>query len=131
MSGANGSNTLAAGASWFPNRIGSGKLPHPTVAEWFDTTAFATPATGTFGNSRRNILYGPHFANVDLSVGKTFAVSQTHEAWKLQFKLDMYDVFNHPNYGLPNANIGAGSVVGTITSNITNRQMQLNGIFRF
>ncbi len=131
MSGANGSNSLAAGASWFPNRIGSGKLAHPTVAEWFDTTAFVTPATGTFGNSRRNILYGPHFANDDLSIGKTFAISEAHEAWKLQFKLDMYDVFNHPNYGQPNANIGGGSVVGTITSNITNRQMQLNGIFRF
>ncbi|MEI9979576.1 MAG: hypothetical protein WDN23_11360 [Edaphobacter sp.] len=129
MSGANNSNSLAG--NWYPNRIRSGKLAHPTTAEWFDTTAFVTPATGTFGNSRRNILYGPNFANFDVSIAKTFALSQAHEAWKLQFKLDMFDVFNHPNYGQPNANIGGGSTVGTITSNVTNRQMQLAGVLRF
>jgi hypothetical protein len=131
MSGANGSNTLANGASWYPNRIGSGKLAHPTVAEWFNTAAFVAPTAGTFGDSRRNILYGPHFANFDMSVGKTFALSQTHDAWKLQFKLDMFDAFNHPNYGQPNASIGSGATVGTITSNITNRQIQLAAVLRF
>jgi hypothetical protein len=131
MSLSTGSNTLANGASWFPNRVGSGKLAHPTVKEWFYTTAFIAPVTGTFGDSRRNILYGPHFANFDMSVGKTFALSHAHEAWKMQLKLDMFDVFNHPNYGQPNAVIGSGVTEGTITSNVANRQMQLAGVLRF
>ncbi len=74
MSGSNNSNSLAG--NWYPNRVGSGKLANPTVKEWFDTTAFVTPATGTFGNSRRNILYGPNFANFDVSIAKTFALSR-------------------------------------------------------
>jgi hypothetical protein len=47
--------------NWFPNRIKSGKIAHPTLQEWFDTSAFAVPAAHTFGDARRNILYGPHF----------------------------------------------------------------------
>ena len=51
--------TVNTGTGSRPDRIGDGKLSDPTVDRWFDVTAFATPAPFTYGNSGRNILYGP------------------------------------------------------------------------
>src|SRR5581483_4308900 len=47
--------------SWRPNRTGSGSLANPTVQQWFNTADFEQPTPYTFGNSGRNILYGPGF----------------------------------------------------------------------
>jgi hypothetical protein len=117
--------------NWYPNRIASGKLSHPTVQEWFNPAAFVEPAPHTFGDSRRNILYGAHYADVDFSMAKTFGISAFETPVKIQVKLDAFDIFNHPNYNQPNASIGSGAQVGTITSSLTNRTMQLGGVLRF
>jgi Carboxypeptidase regulatory-like domain len=123
--------SFAQSGTWYPNRTGSGKVAHPSVNEWFDPNAFVAPAEHTFGNSKRDILYGPRYANVDFSMSKTFSMNAFDDPMSFQLKLDATDIFNHPNYGQPNANIGSGPQVGTISSSYTNRSMQVGGVFRF
>ena len=105
-----------------PDRIGDGgTLTGPTVDRWFDTSAFATPASFTFGNSGRNILYGPGRVNFDFSLFKDFPVN---DRVKVQFRAEAFNLFNHPQFDLPNAAIGAGNA-GTITGIVgTPRQIQ-------
>jgi len=123
--------SFSQSGTWYPNRVGSGKVSNPSINEWFDSSAFVEPAEHTFGNSGRDILYGPHFANVDFSLAKSFTQTLRDRALIFQLKVDVTDLFNHPNYGQPDANIGTGPQVGTISSSFTNRSMQVNGVLHF
>jgi hypothetical protein len=116
--------------TWFPNRVAKGTLPNPTIQQWFDTSAFVTPAIGTYGNSGRNILYGPAWRTVDLSLGKHFAIPWLGEASNFALRIDATDVFNHPNFGNPGTALGTGTA-GVITSANTSRAVQLSGKFVF
>ena len=121
---------------WRPNQVGnptSGGCPNPsggqpipvrTIGCWFNTTAFATPTAGTFGNVGRDSIYGPNWRTVDLSLLKNVALKMLGEGGNLQFKLSATDVFNHPNLGLPDATYTDGAF-GTIAYANTSRQMQL------
>lgn len=51
-----------------------------------------------FGNAGRNILTGPGFASVDLSLHKSFRL---REGWRLQFRAESFNGFNHPNFQVP------------------------------
>jgi hypothetical protein len=114
-------STLNTGTGSRPNRTGNGKLDNPTIDRWFDTSAFATPAQFSYGNSGRNILYGPGRVNMDFSLFKEFRLV---EAVKLQFRTEFFNVFNHAQFDLPNAAVGAGNA-GTITGIVgTPRQIQ-------
>lgn len=125
-----GSSGALAG-SWYPNRIGTGTLDNPTIARWFDTTAFVQPAPLTFGNSGRNILRGPALTSLDFSMGKNFPVPFLREGSKLQFRADATNVLNHPVFGNPNASIG-NAAVGTITSTVIGgRVIQLGARLSF
>lgn len=112
-----------------PDRYGSGEIDNPTIAKWFDTSfgtaasgaAFGTPTIYTFGNSGRNILTGPGRVNFDYSVFKNFALT---ERTKLQFRTEIFNLFNHAQFDLPNTSIGnpaAGRITGIVG---TPRQMQ-------
>jgi hypothetical protein len=57
---------------------------------------WALPACGHIGNAGRNSLRGPHAFFSDLSVGKTFNITEKYQA---QFRFDAYNVFNHPVLG--------------------------------
>ena len=92
------------------------------MSHWFDQTAFTTPAQFVYGNAGRDILYGPGRTNLDASLFKDFRV---RERLTVQFRGESFNVFNHPQFGQPNATIGSGAV-GTITSTVGNpRQMQV------
>jgi Carboxypeptidase regulatory-like domain/TonB dependent receptor len=113
--------TVNTGTGSRPDRIADGQLSDPTVDRWFDTAAFATPAQFTYGNAGRNILYGPGRVNTDFSLFKEFAA---RGSFRLQFRAECFNLFNHPQFDLPNAAIGAGNA-GTITSIVgTPRQIQ-------
>jgi hypothetical protein len=73
-----------------------------SVERWFDTSAF-TPVP-RFGNLGRNVVIGPGFNNTDLSIIKNTRLS---ESLRLQFRAELFDLFNHANFGPP------GTVVGT------------------
>jgi hypothetical protein len=124
------SNSLAG--NWFPNRTGKGTLSHPTVQQWFDVTAFQTPAPYTFGNSGRNILRGPNWRSVDANLEKSFPLKGTWfgESTSIEARVDVFDLFNHPNFGQPNANIGT-SGAGIISGANTSRNIQLTAHLHF
>jgi hypothetical protein len=124
-----GANQCSCGFAWLPNQIASPSVSNRSVTQWFNTAAFATPANGTFGTVRRNSLIGPNWRNLDLSLGKTFALI---EGVKLEIRADSFDILNHPNFSQPNASIGVGVAGGgQITNSNTFRQMQLGGRFTF
>jgi hypothetical protein len=75
-----------------------------SVDQWFDPSVFV--AADRFGNLGRNVVIGPGFHNTDLSIVKN--VRPTGRVG-LQFRIDIFDVFNHPNFGPP------GNVVGSPT----------------
>ena len=83
--------------------------------------AWGTPAIFTYGNGGRNILRGPGRENVDFSLFKNF---QLTERFKLQFRAEMFNLFNHAQFDIPNASVGnpnAGIITGIVGSP---RQMQ-------
>jgi hypothetical protein len=109
--------------SQWPDRVCDGTLDDPTPERWFDASCFAVPAAGTFGNAGRNILVGPGLTNVDFSLFKSFRVVEGHQ---LQFRLEVFNLFNHVNFGQPNATIDAPLTVGRISTTATDsRQIQL------
>ena len=65
---------------------------------WFNPTAFALPAPGQFGNAGRNILRGPAFAQFDLALRKGIHLK---EGASIIFGVEAYNLFNHPNLGVP------------------------------
>jgi hypothetical protein len=128
---------------WRPNQVGnpnSGGCPNPdpnkppipvhTTSCWFNTSAFATPPSGTFGNVGRDTIYGPNWRTVDLALLKNFRLGLLGEGGGLQFKLSATDVFNHPNLGLPDATYTDGGF-GTISKANTSRQLQLGAKISF
>lgn len=114
--------TINTGTGQRPDRIADGKLSDPTVDRWFDTSAFTTPAPFTYGNAGRNILYGPGRINFDFSLFKDF---RFNEGLRIQFRGEIFNLLNTPQFDLPNASIGARQA-GMITSIVgTPRQIQL------
>jgi len=98
------------------------------VDQWFDPSAFVLPAPGFIGTLPRNTIIGPNLKTVDLMGGKNFKLWGASE---LQFRLEVYNLFNRANFGLPqqtvfNANGTVREDAGRITSTSTSaRQMQL------
>ena len=90
--------------------------------------AFAAPPTGRVGNLGRNVLKGPHAINFDFSLFKNFLIT---ERQKVEFRAEMFNIFNTPQFANPSGNITApatfGRSLGTITTSsgfATNRQVQ-------
>jgi len=98
-----------------PNRTGSGKLDHPTIAQWFDKSSFSLPANFTWGNSGGTILREDKFKNLDLSLFKQF---QFTEHTRLQFRAEAFNLTNSPSFSAPGTNIDVASG-GVVTSTIS------------
>jgi hypothetical protein len=116
-------NVANAGGAQRPDRIAAGVIPYGdrTVNRWFDTTAFVSPVGFAFGDSGRNILTGPRLAQWDFSLFKNIPIN---DRFRMQFRAESFNIFNHPNFGLPNAAIGT-SAAGTISSTVSSpRQNQ-------
>lgn len=80
----------------------------------FRSAVFKVPAPFTFGNSGRNILFGPRQVNSDVSMFKNFRFTPEGRRY-LQFRAEVFNAFNTPQFNNPNASIGDPSV-GRITS---------------
>jgi hypothetical protein len=117
---------LSTGTGNRPNRIASGRLDNPTIDRWFDLSAFVptTDNTGTYGNSGRNILRQPGQTNVDLSLVKE---TRLREKLNTQFKVEMFNALNHPQFAGPGNTIGtaAAGVISSLLFNTPARQIQL------
>jgi hypothetical protein len=90
--------------------------------------------TTLLGNERRNSLTGPGLVGLDVSLSKNIPITRISEAFKTQFRVDFFNIINHPNFTSPNDNraiidqfgnpIPAG---GSITlTNTTSRQLQFS-----
>ncbi|HEU4981214.1 MAG TPA: hypothetical protein VFT88_00915, partial [Acidobacteriaceae bacterium] len=97
---------------------------------WFNTDAFAPPQPWQWGNSARDLLFGPGSWNWDMSGSKNFHM---WERLNMNFRADFFDAFNHFNPGNPVANIadtrdGGNPVAnsGMITGGDGQRAIQLS-----
>jgi hypothetical protein len=110
------SNTGASNRPWV---IGNPVLSNPTPTEWFSTAAFSIaepPGTYAYGNAGRNILRADGVQNLDLGLFRNFAIG---ESLRLQFRGEIFNPFNHPDFGVPVGNFNAtnfGSVTQTSNS---------------
>lgn len=115
-----GRSILGFGANDRPNLVGNPEVSNGTPERWFNTAAFAFPAPGTFGNAGRNILDGPGFQNVNASLMKNTALT---ERLNLQFRAEVFNLFNHPNFNLPDNFVGSPTF-GRISSARDPRHIQ-------
>lgn len=104
------------------NPISSNWESGPDTIGYLNGAAFANPPFGTFGNLGRNAIYGPHFWNVDFAASKNTAIN---ERLTLELRAEFFNIFNHPNFALPNFFVVPGSTnQGLITQ--TPDQAQTN-----
>ena len=108
-------------ASGRANRVPGTQLypSNKTRFGWFNPAAFAAPTNaagipgGAYGNSGYDMLRGPRFQSWDMNLQKNILFK---ERYNIQLRADSFNIFNHPNFGVPNANISNTSTVGTITT---------------
>lgn len=105
---------------WIPNpAAGGGKSLNPA--------AFATPAANQQGDEGRNDIAGFGLVQTDLSVARKFPIS---ERVGLQFRVDAFNVLNHPNFTNPQAIIPYGPLELESTSMLNHGLGGLNPLFQ-
>jgi hypothetical protein len=106
-------NTLGGGNSRNvrrPDVIGGVNRYLDADRSLINPAAFAIPRAGTFGNSSRNSLIGPGLAQFDLTVSKRVSIG---EKVGLEFRAEIYNIFNHRNFANPaNLRLAQGFVNG-------------------
>jgi hypothetical protein len=122
-----GQSILGFGANDRPNLLRPAALSTPTPDRWFNVTAFALPPYGTFGNAGRNILTGPGFQSVSVSLVKNLRLA---ERASLQIRAEGFNLFNHPNFDLPNIFFGTPAF-GAIQSAESPRRIQFGAKILF
>ena len=116
-----------------PNLVPGVSLIPPggqTPSLWINPAAFAIPANGTWGNAGRNVVRAPGAGQIDAALTKR---NQITERLGLEFRAEAFNLLNHPQFGLPNANFSALGSFGRITQPLnpgatgtgTPRQFQL------
>jgi hypothetical protein len=106
--------------NYAPGREGdAGVLDNPTAAQWYDRTAYVLPASGFQGTAGRNTLIGPGSKQVDFSVSKRFPLGAT----RLEFRAEVFNLFNTTNFGQPDGNI-SNVTAGVISTADDARNMQ-------
>jgi hypothetical protein len=106
-----------------PDCIGPVHYPKSTSAAgmlWFDPSAFAAPAAGTFGNCpAQGPVVGPGYMDADVSLQKNFVL---RESTRLQFRADFLNAFNNVNFAAPAHSLGTG--MGLVTASQDARELQ-------
>jgi hypothetical protein len=102
--------------------------PH-TIQQWISPAAFLrlNPKTqaGQFGNEGRDVERGPAFTDFDASLARTFALTET---WRLQFRAEGFNIANHPNFGLPVADLNSpnfGQILSAGSARLTQFALKL------
>ncbi len=79
---------------------------------WFNPTCFSPQAYGTLGNLGREALWGPGLTSVDMALLKTTKIT---EKVTMQFRAEVFNLFNHTNLSLPVASVFTGTANPTNT----------------
>lgn len=94
---------------------------------YFNKSAFAKAAAGTFGNAGRDSFHGPGINFTNLALMKDIYVK---EQMRFELRLETFNTFNHVNFNSPNSNVNSGNF-GRITSDTGPRLVQLAAKFYF
>jgi hypothetical protein len=116
----------STGGAWYANRanvsnVGALSRGDRSITRWFDPSGYTVPAVNTFGNSARNLLFGPGDIVFDVSLIKDTAIT---ERIRTQFRAEFFNMPNHANFNNPAANISNAATVGRITSAGDGRNIQ-------
>jgi hypothetical protein len=100
-----------------PKLTGTSPAPAATADKrvWFTPAAFAVNDLGTSGTLGRNAFYGPQLYSWDMGIFKNNRVS---ERVNVQFRAEMFNIFNQTNFANPNNNLSGGGF-GAITSTVS------------
>jgi len=130
----NSSNNQSGSYTQYANRVGNVKLSGSTKSrlnEWYNLSALAVPAPYTYGNFRRNIVYGPGLSDVNGQLGKTFTL-WPERGVQMHIEGEAFNLFNHPSFGQPGNNaIGPGESAQITGVTVGGRTMQLYGKITF
>jgi len=125
--GSDPANTLSQDDFAFPNRLGGSgcqTLTNPgNPSNYIKTQCFAIPTAPSLqfwqtnnciggnttnlqcfnlrGNAGRNILIGPGVTSLDFSVFKNNHIKRISETFNVQFRAEIFNILNHPNFGVP------------------------------
>ena len=127
LTGGQSSNGLP-NATNRPDQIGPVSYPH-TVAEWFSTSSFVDPAVGTFGDAGHNSLRGPGRDNWNISLFKSFVLSETRGS-RLELRVESFNTWNHTEFNQVSNGLGSSNF-GQVTSAFDPRVYQLGGKIYF
>lgn len=97
-----------------PNVSGPIHTSGNPLGQWISNPGVFSAPGNNFGNLGRNAVYGPGFTNMDLTLAKN---TKVRENLNVQFRVDAFDVFNHPNYGQPGPQSG-GALVSVLTPGV-------------
>jgi hypothetical protein len=107
-----------------PNVVGNPRGGSHAGGQWINPAAYTTPDPYTFGDSGRNPVRAQSLKRLDTSLFREFPF---YESMKLQMRLDAFNAFNHPVWGIPNRQQN-GQFFGQATGSIQqSRQVQLSG----
>ena len=109
-------------------QLASGRPRADAIEGWFKIAAFASPASGTDGSGRRNIIDGPGYRSVDLGLFRDLGLPGRTT---LQFRLEATNVLNLVNLQNPGTNLNAPATFGRIRSAREMRRIQLGARFSF
>jgi len=96
-----------------------------SAAFYFNPCAFVAPPKGELGSTTRTPISGPDFVNTDFSVIKRFALPW--ENMGLDFRAEIFNLFNHAQFGLPGADINT-TQFGLISSTVNNPRLVQFGL---
>jgi hypothetical protein len=126
------SNNVGFGFNQRPNIVpGVNPIPaNQSISDWINPAAFSQPAAFTFGDAPRffSNIHGPKYFNWDMGLQKRWNI---REHKQFQFRFEMFNALNHPDFFLPNTNLGnvSNGTFGQITSAYQARTVQLAGKF--
>ena len=127
LTGGQSGNGLA-NATNRPDQVGHVSYPH-TVGEWFDTAAFVAPAKGAFGNAGHNSLRGPGRDNWNLSLFKSFVLSEARGS-RFELRVESFNTWNHTEFNQVSNGLGSSNF-GQVTSAFDPRVFQLGAKLYF
>ena len=103
------------------------QLSSPSIAEWFNKSAFVSPPPGQYGNARRNSIIGPGSKVFDMAFTKSVPLKESRV---LEFRAQATNVFNIPNYSGIDTSV-TSPTFGRVTSVGAMRQFTITSRFRF
>src|SRR5262249_17399800 len=99
-----------------------------TIERSFNPAAFTAPKPFTFGNAGRDVLTGPGNNIFDVAMQKRFPIAESRA---IEFRAEYYNLFNHPNWGIPGNNPDFGPFFGRILTTGPPRRGQFVLRFEF